>query len=253
MLRFSPMQRLRQRLARLPGAARLWDLARLTLTPRYREDGLATVHNCDFAAEPRFLRAYARALRQEPGVAIRWRAHVVQWAGAQAMRLDGDLVECGVNRAFLSASLMEYVDFDRNAGGRRFYLFDTYDGLVPELVGPEDHAAWRHPYPDCYAFVRESFRDSPNVVIVRGPVPDTLATVAIDRVAYLSIDMNATPPEVAALEHFWPKLVPGAVVLLDDYGFPGHEAQKAGADDFARHAGTQVLTLPTGQGLIVRT
>ena len=53
--------------------------------------------------------------------------------------------------------------------------------------------------------------------LVRGMVPDTLTTVSIDKVCYLAIDMNIVAPEIAALRYFWDKLVPGAVVVFDDY------------------------------------
>jgi hypothetical protein len=83
-------------------------------------------------------------------------------------------------------------------------------------------------------------------------VPDTLATVNIQQVAYLSIDMNIAKPEREALEYFWPKLVPGGVVVLDDYGWINYAEQKATIDEFARIKGLNICTLPTGQGIIVK-
>jgi hypothetical protein len=41
-------------------------------------------------------------------------------------------------------------------------------------------------------------------------------------------------------------------MILDDYGFSAHRPQKAAFDDFAAARGTQVLSLPTGQGLIFK-
>jgi hypothetical protein len=64
--------------------------------------------------------------------------------------------------------------------------------------------------------------------------------------------MNCAPPEVAAAEFFWERLVGGAIVLLDDYGFPGHEAQREALDGFAAAKQVKILCLPTGQGLIVK-
>jgi hypothetical protein len=90
------------------------------------------------------------------------------------------------------------------------------------------------------------------VVLIRGPVPDTLSQVDIHKVAYLSIDMNCTGPEEEALRHFWPKMSPGGIVVLDDYGFSGHESQKRAADRVALSVGVQVLSLPTGQGVMVK-
>ena len=54
-----------------------------------------------------------------------------------------------------------------------------------------------------------------------------------DKVAYLSIDMNSTIPEIAAAEYFWPKMVNGGVMILDDYGFSKHTNQKIAFDNFA--------------------
>jgi O-methyltransferase len=71
-------------------------------------------------------------------------------------------------------------------------------------------------------------------------------------VAYLSIDMNIVLPEIAALEFFWDRLVPGAVVMLDDYGWATHRAQKAAFDAFARAHDAMILSVPTGQGIIIR-
>ena len=65
-------------------------------------------------------------------------------------------------------------------------------------------------------------------------------------------DMNCVQPEIAAAEYFWERLVPGAVMLLDDYGHAGHELQKEAFDRFSKHHGVPLLVLPTGQGLIIK-
>ena len=124
----------------MPGAQALYNGLRLAFKPTYREDGLLTVHNADFTRDREFRAAYESALRQDPGTRIRWRAHVTQWAGFHASLLGGDFVECGVNRAFLSMSVMTYVDF-RQLADRNFYLFDTFSGLVPEALRPRSVAA----------------------------------------------------------------------------------------------------------------
>lgn len=242
---------LRQAAKRIPGASWLYANLRLLLAPSFREDGLATVHNADFLGEPRFRQAYDAALRLQPDTHLRWRARVLQWAGAHALRLDGDFVECGVHRGFLSMSVATYTAFAQHPD-RRFFLVDTYRGLVESMVSEADRAAFWNQYGDTYDEVVRSFQDFPNVRVVRGVVPECLPQVDTERVAYLSIDMNCTAPEIAALEYFWPRLVPGAAIVLDDYGFAGHEAQKHAADDFARSRGVEILPLPTGQGLLLR-
>ena len=84
-------------------------------------------------------------------------------------------------------------------------------------------------------------------------MPKTLDLVKISAVSYFSLYINCATPELSAGEHFWEKLVPGGMILLDDYGFVSYEAQKKGFDRFAEREGIKVLALPTGQGLIIKT
>ncbi len=250
-IRYSWFDRLWIFLTTIPGAKKVYDILRLTFVPRLREDNLACMNHPWFVEDPGFHTALEAARRQDPSPSARWRVHVTQWAGAHAARLDGDFVECGVNRGFMSASAMEYIGFGKMKN-RKFYLFDTFRGFEPTLVSTEDHGAFRHYYPDCHEFVVNSFAKYPNVVIVKGAVPETLTQVNIDRVAYLHIDMNCTKPEEEAMRFFWPKLVPGGVIVLDDYGCPRHESQAKAARRFADSVGAKILCLPTAQGLIFK-
>ncbi len=91
-----------------------------------------------------------------------------------------------------------------------------------------------------------------NTRIVVGSIPETLPKVEAQRIAYLHLDLNCAPPEVAAATYFWDRLAPGAVILLDDYAYLGYETQKHAMDDFAAAKGIAVCALPTGQGLMIK-
>ncbi len=135
-------------------------------------------------------------------------------------------------------------------------MFDTFEGIpLDGLSGAELNLANSHNeeiYFDCYDITKNNFREFPNTQLVKGVIPQSLNTVDIDKVSYLSIDLNNSIAEVSALEHFWPKLSPSAVVLLDDYAWQKHETQKYAIDQFAESVGVAVASLPTGQGLIVK-
>ena len=222
----------------------------------YGEDGFVTMHNHDFMKDPHFQSAYKRGIQANGNdLHWKWRVHVGLWAASHAVQLDGDFVECGVNRGFLSSSIMEYLHW--NTLGKKFYLFDTFHGLDARLVSQEEKTLGRvqesqNVYPECYEEVKKNFRKYKHVVLVRGSVPSTLPTVPIQKVSYLSIDMNNYTPEIAAAEYFWPKLVSGAIILLDDYAYKGFLPQKKAFDAFARRKGISILSLPTGQGLIIK-
>jgi hypothetical protein len=100
--------------------------------------------------------------------------------------------------------------------------------------------------------VKEKFNKWTNCRIIRGKVPDTLDQVESTSFAYVSIDMNVTVAEIAAAEYFWPKMVPGGIMLLDDYGWESHIQQKIAFDEFALRHGIQILSLPTGQAILMK-
>lgn len=221
----------------------------------YNEDFLMTTHNADFMRDPRFAAAYARGMAAVGGdYRFRWRVHVGLWAAARAVQLPGDFVECGVNRGFMSSAIMQYLDWNRL--DRRFFLLDTFRGLDADLLTDDEvrmgKTASFNNYTECFAEVQENFAEFQNVVLIRGSVPSTLPQVDTSAVCYLHLDMNCVAPEVAAATFFWERLVSGAVMLLDDYGSPGYEPQKQGLDRFAGEREVEILSLPTGQGLMLK-
>jgi hypothetical protein len=146
---------------------------------------------------------------------------------------------------------VDYVGLART--DKKFWLLDTYEGLDEAKLSADERArAGKWSYRPCFVGVQQTLRDVPGGRIIRGWVPDTLDQVDATRVSYLSIDMNCAAPEVAAFRYFWPKLSPGAVVLLDDYGWTGHEEQRDAFDELACEYGFTILSLPTGQAVIVR-
>ncbi|MDU6244015.1 MAG: TylF/MycF/NovP-related O-methyltransferase, partial [Bradyrhizobium sp.] len=227
--------------------------------PVYDFDGLRNdpyiVHNHDFMRDPRFVAAYKRAV-QATVIDHRyyWRVHVALWCASLALRLDGDFVECGVWKGLLSTAIASYYDW--NKVGRKFFLFDTFRGVDETQLADEELINIPHfriGYgEDIYDHVVRNFAEFKDVVITRGSVPETLTSVDIGKVAYLSIDMNNAAPEIAAATYFWDKLLPGAPILLDDYGFVRYEAQKEAFDKFAAERGVAILALPTGQGLMIK-
>lgn len=105
---------------------------------------------------------------------------------------------------------------------------------------------------DCYSQVVQTFKDFPFVKIIKGMVAGTLTQVASDKVAFLSIDMNCIAPEIAALNYFWDKLLKGGIIVLDDYAYATCDLQYEAHNAWAAEKGIKILSLPTGQGLIVK-
>ena len=238
-------------------------LMRRAVPQVYAQDFLISLHSHAFMQDPKFVAAYARGVKALGGVDSyqwHWRVHIGLWAASVASRLDGHFVECGVNRGFLSSTIMEYLDW--NSLDRDFYLLDTFAGLDERFVSERERktGALRKNAVDLLSgfyitgadSVRANFSQWPRARIIEGAIPGTLEQVTARQIAYLHLDMNCAAPEIAALEYFWERLAAGAPVLLDDYAYIGYTAQRLAMDEFAQAHGVTVCSLPTGQGLIIK-
>ena len=224
----------------------------------YHEDLLATKANADFLEDPRFQEAYmAAASISNWGRSIRWRVYnLIKFAGV-ALGLEGDFVECGVDRGGMSLALLTY--HSQVLPSRQLWLFDTFEGIFYEQMNevereksPFVKKSYKDRYPPIYDEVCRTFSGYSNVQIIPGTIPETLDKFSGQKVAFLHIDMNVAYPEVKVLEYFWPYITHGGVIVLDDYGFPSHFEQKKAMDDCAKRLGTEIILQPTGQGLIIK-
>lgn len=151
-------------------------------------------------------------------------------------KIDGDMVECGVFRggSVMAAALRlaDLGDTDRD-----FYLYDTFEGMpapgaddtdmhgqsaldvFTQLRISETSSNWARATLDEVqrnvhgtGYPRERFH------FVKGMVEDTLPAVRPDRVALLRLDTDWYESTRHELEHLFPRLVPGGVLIIDDYG-----------------------------------
>lgn len=163
-------------------------------------------------------------------------------------------MECGVHTGLLSLTVAHLLDFSKIE--RKFWLLDTFNGIPVGRVSDEEksHAEFLNGavFFDCYDLALRNFKPFPNARLVRGILPDSLAETQIDKIAYLSIDLNNAAAEMATIEILWSKMSPGAIVVLDDYAFIGYESQYRAWNSFAESRGLMILTVPTGQGILIK-
>lgn len=236
----------------------------------YCSDGLGVSHNVDFLKDPDFCQKLAFSLSHDGEVANHplghpiWRAYVAGWAAQQALRIEGDFVECGVDTGILSSFICQQIDF--NNKDRDFYLLDSFEGMDMSLLTAEEQQADKDKqtytiYKDHYksqtdqtlAKLKSKISQFHNIHIIKGYIPGTLSQIKAEQIAYLSIDLNSVMPEMETIKYLWDRLPVGAVILLDDYTFLGHMPQLNAWNEFADTNQQQILSLWTGQGLIIKT
>lgn len=223
---------------------------------KYKFDNLYTFNNADFLLEENFQKAYIAGKKTDKsGLLLKnyeifWRIHVLLWAAQNASKLEGDFIEFGVNTGIFAKSIITYLDFNKT--NKTFFLLDTFTGLDKRYsaeyeINRLDYSSQKNLYDE----VKENFK-SDNVQIIQGSVPDTLSLITSSSFAFVSVDMNTAFPEIEAIKFIWNKLSMGGIIVLDDYGYPGHEDQKIKHDLLAIEIGYSILSLPTCQGLIIK-
>jgi O-methyltransferase len=190
---------------------------------------------------------------------ISWRLHTLVWAARNALRLPGDFAECGVFKGDMSWFVLSVLGDDFR--DKTFFLYDSFCGFDPDQASHADYpggsgfldfanAVYREQ--GIEASVRARFADRTDVKITTGFLPESLDRLCPDRIAYLHIDLNSPAAEVGCLERLFDRVVPGGIIVFDDYGWDVFRAQRIAEDAFLTARGYSALELPTGQGMVVK-
>lgn len=236
-------------------------LDRLSPKRLFIEDFLATINSHDFVDDPDFNSAYQAAadcLDSKP-YRNRWRLYIALWCARQCYNVKGDFVECGVNYGTTAAAILQ--DSLPYASGKIFWLIDSFEGVDNSRFTDKEIAKGavelgrqrkQSGFYNCsLSRCLENFQKWKHARIIKGWIPECLPGLDIGEVAFLHLDLNCVTPELQAFEYFRDHLSRSAMVLLDDYGYCGGGALRAEWKRYACINNLDILTLPTGQGLIM--
>lgn len=170
----------------------------------------------------------------------------------QTIGLPGCIVECGV---FKGASLLTFVKlieiFCPGDTLKRVVGFDTFEGFkaLSEKDGSPNkrydkiEGGWNASdfLPALASCIELAQRDSmiprfKRVELVQGDVcvsiPEYVQKNPGLRISLLHLDMDLYAPTLEALRHLYPLVVPGGIVLLDEYGMDGFPGESAAFDEY---------------------
>lgn len=202
--------------------------------------------NLSFLEDTAFIQAFSRNAKTEVERAVLWRTAVILWGVRNALHLEGDLVECACYKGTTAKIICDTVNFDQYSQ-KKYYLYDLF-----EHNDTTPHSELTEHGEDLADKVREKFKHYDNVIVTQGRVPDVLADVAPDKIAFMHLDLNHAQAELGALECLFERMTPGAILILDDYGWLDYREQKLIEDPWFQQHGYHVLELPTGQGMVIK-
>lgn len=169
--------------------------------------------------------------------------------------IPGSFVECGVYKGGCSmAAARTYLRAGRTDVD--LHLFDTFEGM-PEATEADFYLKDGTPaeamFPDeawCYASdaeVRANMErtgyPTDRVHLIKGKVEDTIPAASPDRIAVLRLDTDWYSSTRHEMEHLYPRLSPGGVLIIDDYGH-WSGSQKA-VDEYLETNGVHLLLTRT--------
>jgi O-methyltransferase len=150
--------------------------------------------------------------------------------------IPGDIVECGVWRggSMMAAAVTLLAE---GCSSRTLHLFDTFEGMPPptsvdraaesgKLASDMLDEADRSSNIWAYAPIEEVRRNlasvgyaQANIRFVKGDVQNTIPAEAPQTIAILRLDTDWYESTKHELEHLFPRLTVGGVLIIDDYGY----------------------------------
>lgn len=167
---------------------------------------------------------------------------VFSLARAQA-GLDGDMAEVGVYQG-VSARLISLA-----SGGIPLHLFDTFDGL-PDVDAAEYDRMRKGHYAASLPSVQDFMADRPRITFNKGMFPGTAGPVEDRRFSFVHLDVDLRSGTLACLEFFYPRMVPGGVILTHDYSYL--DGVRAAYAEFLADRPERPIELPSSQAMLVK-
>lgn len=152
------------------------------------------------------------------------------WSLYEAVRyltargIKGDFIECGVffggASMLIAKTLLSLED-----ASRELWLYDSFEGFVGEQTN--DDVTWygdtiERRFPDFEDIAKNNIASTgyplEKIRLAKGDIEKTAADNKNGDIALLRLDTDTYHSTKAELEHFYPKLVSGGILIIDDYG-----------------------------------
>ena len=189
----------------------------------------------------------------------RWRNYYIYWSAKLATRFtqtsSHNIVETGVwygaSAYFAISAVKSELSKDNDF---RIFLYDAWSGMRAEdLTAMEMRNSGHYSYLSLEQTKKNLQEHVQQCEFIKGRIPEVFnKNSGPNEVSWLHIDLNSSMPTLKTLEQFVPKLLPGGVVLLDDYGWNSWSETREVADKFCSKFEGLLMPLPTGQAIFFK-
>ncbi|MDY0301371.1 MAG: TylF/MycF/NovP-related O-methyltransferase [Trichlorobacter sp.] len=171
--------------------------------------------------------------------------------------LAGMTAEAGVYRGLASYLICRTRQQEAGGGfnGTGHFALDSFAGL-PEPTRKDGYLRCAGRFSDTSEEIaRRTLEHFPGVEILKGWIPEVLSELPDQTYRFVHVDVDLYDPTIACLEYFFSRLLPGGIIIVDDYGpWPTGEwpGCRAAVHEFSYRHSMPFATLDTGNVVIVK-
>lgn len=168
----------------------------------------------------------------------------------QALKLGGDLMECGVYRGG-TAAMMAHLLHDEDREGHRLHLFDTFQGMPKTKTDLDYHREGDFADTSLEAVTALMPADS-SAVFHPGFIPKTFEDLEDLSLGLTHCDVDIYQSVLDCTRFAYPRTVPSGFILYDDYGVLTCTGARRAVDEFFADKPEKPLVLSNGQALVIK-
>jgi O-methyltransferase len=168
----------------------------------------------------------------------------------QTLSLPGDFLEAGVYRGGTARLLRRILGTSDHK--RALHLFDTFGGMPRTDRNLDIHR--ERDFSDTSVEAVSAFIGTVEWIFYHdGLIPDTFKGLESARFAFAHIDVDIYQSVLDCCRFVYPRMVPGGILIFDDYGLPSCPGARVAVDSFFKDKPDIPFVLHSGQAIVFRT
>jgi O-methyltransferase len=187
-----------------------------------------------------------RRARLERKTLVTFNESFIVYSLVRSLRdMGGQIAEVGVYEGSTAKMICAQM------GRKQVHLFDTFEGL-PESSSPKEKDIYpKRPFKCSLESVQEYLSEYDNVTYHKGLFPDSTADVDSElRFCFVHMDVDLYESTLACLEYFYPRMLPGGIMLSHDYSIL--TSVERAFTEFMADKRENLIELPTTQCMVVK-
>jgi len=155
--------------------------------------------------------------------------------------LLGDFAECGCWKGH-SAYVISKILYENNFS-KSFHIFDSFEGGLSDKTEEDENERTKRSSKEDVLKEKLYFASTEDelcntikefdfIEIYKGWIPNRFADVEENKFVFIHIDVDLYQPTLDSLEFFFPRLLSGGAIVVDDYGYTRFPGAKKAVDKF---------------------